>query len=564
MIPRARLACSALRLLAARSPRPTADTCPEAETCASDGFCHAADDLALCGAVDAALDDAVALDGARDASDLDASDPDGGGGDGGPVDGGPIDGAGPDGGVIIGQAVAVAAAADHTCAIDDAATLWCWGRNLDGEVGDGSGLARVATPQQVATGVTAVATGPRHSCAIASGRVVCWGRNLDGESGQPLVGAVSTPAEVTGAGTGWVAIAVGDHHSCGIKQLAAQELRAYCWGWDARGARGNGATVVNGPSLTEVAGGLTTWDPRVRGGGYCWGDNPAASSAWATGRSRPAHAGPAAKPVRQYEVSPRRHDVRRRPTAGATTAAAVRRHQRVTSAPHAVARWQQLDPDPVAASMAAGAGRRPCAGAAAAGAIGDGAFFPRAVVGLTASLGRGRRRPVAVAAGRPGLGRRPRRWRRRQRRCTRRPRSRHAGWVDVRPRRPTARPRRRDPHRVWCWGANDAPGHPPRRCATIRAGEVPRPGGRPHRAQGRAARPPRPCRALAARPRRWPTPSWGDPSLAPPPPPPPPPARAARAAATTPAPPRGPHHPAAQRPGRRGAKPAGPVAVLLP
>ena len=80
----------------------------------------------------------------------------------------------------------------------------------------------------IATGVTQVAAGGDHACAIVSGRVKCWGQNLDGQSGQPTVGVVATPTEVTGGGAGWVAVAVGARHSCGIKQVTTAFKNNIC------------------------------------------------------------------------------------------------------------------------------------------------------------------------------------------------------------------------------------------------------------------------------------------------------------------------------------------------
>ena len=267
-----------------------AGACPDGMACGGDGYCHLPGEPASCAAADAAIDgpalDAADLDArpsdAPDASALDA-DTDGAPLDGAPLDGAPLDGADVDGGFVPGGVTALAAGAAHSCAIDDQAQLWCWGQNVHGEVGDGSGQPRVLIPTMIATGVTQVAAGAEHSCAIVGGRVRCWGQNLDGQSGQPTVGAVATPTEVSGSGAGWVAVAVGARHSCGIKQVTAAEQRVYCWGADAHGARGDGAAVTTGPVPTEVSGGQTTWTALAAAGDHtcgvvgarasCWGDN---------------------------------------------------------------------------------------------------------------------------------------------------------------------------------------------------------------------------------------------------------------------------------------------------
>ena len=180
-----------------------AGACPDGMACGGDGYCHLPGEPATCAAADAAIDgpalDAADLDArpsdAPDASALDA-DTDGAPLDGAPLDGAPLDGADVDGGFVPGGVTALAAGAAHSCAIDDQAQLWCWGQNVHGEVGDGSGQPRVLIPTMIATGVTQVAAGAEHSCAIVGGRVRCWGQNLDGQSGQPTDEELRRRAEV--------------------------------------------------------------------------------------------------------------------------------------------------------------------------------------------------------------------------------------------------------------------------------------------------------------------------------------------------------------------------------
>jgi len=79
----------------------------------------------------------------------------------------------------------------HACALDDASAAWCWGRNRDGEVGNGVVGAGdwanfVASPEQVVGGYTFVqiAAGGFHACGLtASGEAWCWGLNDDGPLG---------------------------------------------------------------------------------------------------------------------------------------------------------------------------------------------------------------------------------------------------------------------------------------------------------------------------------------------------------------------------------------------
>jgi len=63
--------------------------------------------------------------------------------------------------------------------------LYCWGRNLDGQLGSGD-FANQLTPQPVRGSInpTGITAGDRHACATAfDGRAYCWGSNQYGQLG---------------------------------------------------------------------------------------------------------------------------------------------------------------------------------------------------------------------------------------------------------------------------------------------------------------------------------------------------------------------------------------------
>ncbi|MBI2388231.1 MAG: hypothetical protein HYV09_01330 [Deltaproteobacteria bacterium] len=85
---------------------------------------------------------------------------------------------------------------DHACAIGNDRSVWCWGNNAHGALGDGTTTSH-AQPARVLSEATAVGTGGAHSCAIGvDTKVRCWGRNLDGQLGDGTFVERHTPVEV--------------------------------------------------------------------------------------------------------------------------------------------------------------------------------------------------------------------------------------------------------------------------------------------------------------------------------------------------------------------------------
>ncbi|MBX3701291.1 MAG: hypothetical protein KF903_09865 [Dokdonella sp.] len=139
---------------------------------------------------------------------------------------------------------AIAAASDHACAIVSG-NVMCWGRNNSSDVlGNGSTnnskipVAVVGLP----AGVTAIAMGLSHTCALANGGVKCWGEKGSGKLGNECVLQAplpcSTPVDVTGLTSGVIAISAPGHgnYTCAI----LQDHTARCWGNNAMGQLGNG------------------------------------------------------------------------------------------------------------------------------------------------------------------------------------------------------------------------------------------------------------------------------------------------------------------------------------
>lgn len=155
----------------------------------------------------------------------------------------------------------------HGCALTTKGELWCWGSNIYGEGGvnlpaDATPIdppRRVTTPDGSATlsGVTRVAMGQDHACAIAAGKVYCWGRNFEAQSGlDPATGQRITPNAVAVSGTP-LGLTAGNGASCAVLQRGADRVVS-CWGSNVGGQLGNPGAPLKSPTPVDVVGLSTT------------------------------------------------------------------------------------------------------------------------------------------------------------------------------------------------------------------------------------------------------------------------------------------------------------------
>ena len=74
-----------------------------------------------------------------------------------------------------------------TCALTEDGRAFCWGDNRTGAIGNGTLSQREPTPSEVIDlpeSITAISAGGEHACAIGeSGAIYCWGNNMDGQLG---------------------------------------------------------------------------------------------------------------------------------------------------------------------------------------------------------------------------------------------------------------------------------------------------------------------------------------------------------------------------------------------
>lgn len=180
--------------------------------------------------------------------------------------------------------VAIAVAQQHECALTSSGGVKCWGYNAAGELGDGTSTNRPTTPgdvQGLTSGVIAIATGYKHTCALLSGGAVkCWGDNLRGQLGNGTTTASNVPVAVSGLSSGVIAIAVGYYNSC----AALSSGGAQCWGNNDGAELGDGSysprsTPVTVLDLTDQLVDISSGLRHVcvltnRGAVKCWGQYP--------------------------------------------------------------------------------------------------------------------------------------------------------------------------------------------------------------------------------------------------------------------------------------------------
>ena len=156
----------------------------------------------------------------------------------------------------------VSTGGDHTCAVDAEGLLWCWGYNASGEVGvPGApvitspirpGCEPGNAPDRCFDDWKAVGLGSFHSCAIReSGEMYCWGGNLNGQLGIGPPGQsyeATDPQRVEGDRV-WADVRGGRSYTCGLDL----EGTLYCWGFNEDRQLGiPGVDFVNTPTRVDV------------------------------------------------------------------------------------------------------------------------------------------------------------------------------------------------------------------------------------------------------------------------------------------------------------------------
>jgi len=199
-------------------------------------------------------------------------------------------------GVLAGKTLTqISAGYNETCALDSVGAAFCWGNNLNGELGNGTTTSSSVPVAVKTSGVlagktlTQISAGFLEVCAVDSaGAAFCWGFNGSGQLGNPSASSSDVPVAVDRsgvlAGRVLTQISAGFLQVCGLDSAG----HAFCWGNNAYGQLGNGTTTSSDvPVATQTSGALAgkaltqvstnfyqTCAVDSVGTSYCWGGNP--------------------------------------------------------------------------------------------------------------------------------------------------------------------------------------------------------------------------------------------------------------------------------------------------
>ena len=165
----------------------------------------------------------------------------------------------------------VSAGNQHTTAIKTDGTLWAWGRETYGRLGNGVTTGNISTPVTTFTGGTnwkQVSGGDFHTIALRDDGInkelFTWGNDANsGRLGNAIIVIVSTPVTTFSGGTNWKQVSSGDSHTAAIKT----DGTLWTWGDGTKGQLGITDLTDRSAPVTTFAGG-TNWKQVSSGGSY--------------------------------------------------------------------------------------------------------------------------------------------------------------------------------------------------------------------------------------------------------------------------------------------------------
>jgi len=173
----------------------------------------------------------------------------------------------------------VSAGVGHSVAVRTDGTLWVWGFNGSGQLGDGTTTNRLS-PVRIGTAANwaTVSAGGGYSVAIRTdGTLWAWGNNGSGQLGDGTTTGRLSPVRI-GTATNWAFVSTGADYTLAIRT----DGTLWAWGHNGSGQLGNG-TTVNLHSPVRI-GTATNWASvsactdhtlaiRTDGTLWAWGNN---------------------------------------------------------------------------------------------------------------------------------------------------------------------------------------------------------------------------------------------------------------------------------------------------
>jgi alpha-tubulin suppressor-like RCC1 family protein len=163
----------------------------------------------------------------------------------------------------------VSAGNAHSLGVRQNGSAWAWGLGTSGQLGDNTAVAK-SSPVSVVGGFTnwcQVSAGSIHSLGVrTNGSLWAWGSNLTGRLGDGTAVSRSSPVSVVGGFTDWCQVSAGGAHTIGIRTNGA----AWAWGSNGSGRLGDD-TTTDRSSPVSVVGNFTNWSEVSAGNDHSLG-----------------------------------------------------------------------------------------------------------------------------------------------------------------------------------------------------------------------------------------------------------------------------------------------------
>ena len=149
---------------------------------------------------------------------------------------------------------------------DSVSNMYAWGLNTSGRLGDDTTTSR-SSPVSVVGGFTdwiSASAGDTFSLGVrANGSLWAWGSNLNGRLGDNSTTSRLSPVSVVGGFSDWVSASAGGSHSLGVRANGS----LWAWGNNANGRLGDNTTTIRS-SPVLVVGEFTDWIEASAGGNH--------------------------------------------------------------------------------------------------------------------------------------------------------------------------------------------------------------------------------------------------------------------------------------------------------